>query len=340
MNGASPHDKHESRQPQGSTNRTYLSDSELVRLCLEKNRPAWEEFFRRYIPLIKKTIKRKLWKHGYGYVTDDQDILCDIHAKIVENLYGRGMLRKCVNAEGLRFWLITVASNQTTAWVIEQGRDKRLPQKQTEDALRSLSEPIRGAADLTIGDSIAADDQQEEDLLDYAENVLEIISKDGTDKNFWALRLSLIADLPLTATDIAKLAELCDAEESEIRSRIAEMMQQVEVKEDRRKAAQGRAILCWHELRRLEARLIEGNASSLSATEIKEIELEIQKKTAQREKLLQMGRSLSLPEQKHIAALIGLPPEKAGQISELLIRARKSLQKILQQTTEKQALRL
>ena len=37
---------------------TALSDKDLITHCLENHRPAWEEFFRRHIPFIKKTIRK------------------------------------------------------------------------------------------------------------------------------------------------------------------------------------------------------------------------------------------------------------------------------------------
>lgn len=38
----------------------HCSDQEIVTLCLENKREAWEEFFFRFIPVIKKSIQSRL----------------------------------------------------------------------------------------------------------------------------------------------------------------------------------------------------------------------------------------------------------------------------------------
>ena len=42
----------EIRQGTNNSDLRKISDQQLVRLCLENNRPAWEEFFRRFIPTL------------------------------------------------------------------------------------------------------------------------------------------------------------------------------------------------------------------------------------------------------------------------------------------------
>jgi len=299
-----------------------ISDSELVGLCLENHRPAWEEFFRRYIPLIKQTIKGKLHECGYGYLQDDQDILWDIHEKIVEKLYGRGMLRQCVNVEGLRPWLRTVAQNQTMDWVSGQQRRKRLPQRQVENSMLSLSEPLKGTAQLTLADTIPADDELDDGAGDYMAGIVAQLSENGKDKKLWALRLSLIAHLPLSAAEISDLARFRGCSENEARRLAEAMVKQVEEKEEKRITALGRAILLWHEIRRLEARFIDLKASFSETAEVERITHEIQEKTAQREKFLKDGKRFSKPPNRDIAALVGLPEDQAEQVSTLIIRAR------------------
>jgi|SRR3989339_589429 len=324
MTGSSLKYKNEIPRPVEIHRLKNASDNELVNLCRENHRPAWEEFFRRFISLIKQAIKEKLREHGYGYLRDDQDILWDIHGKIVEKLYGRGLLRQCVNAEGVRPWLKTVAQNQTTDWIIKQGRKKRLPQKQAEKSKVSLSEPIKGTSGLTLEDTIYDEIEPDGDLQVYVESVLERIGKTGDDRKLWILRLTLISLLPLSQEEIAELATFCGYPESEVRSRVAAMMQHVEAKEERRIQVLGKAILLWHEIRRLEARLIDGS-KLLSNAETERIMCEIAGKTEQREKLLKDGRRLSRPANRDVAELVGLPEDQAEQVSTLLIRARNML---------------
>ncbi len=110
-----------------------LSGQQLIEGCLEgngkENRPAWNEFFRRFIPYIKEGIREQLKSCRRLDLCYNQEVLLDIHEKIVVKLYSRRVLRQCTNPSGIRSWLKTVAHNQTIDWLIEQGRKKRLPPK-------------------------------------------------------------------------------------------------------------------------------------------------------------------------------------------------------------------
>lgn len=103
-----------------------VSDLQLVRLCLKNTRPAWEEFFRRFIPVIKNAIKNKLKERGRRDLSDDQDVVANIYEKIVVKLYKHAALKKCKKPSGIRQWLKTVAANQTLDWLKEKSRKKRL----------------------------------------------------------------------------------------------------------------------------------------------------------------------------------------------------------------------
>ena len=50
-----------------------LPDNELISQCLENIRPAWDEFFKRNIPFIKKNIKKRLFEYGV-----DPDVDADL----------------------------------------------------------------------------------------------------------------------------------------------------------------------------------------------------------------------------------------------------------------------
>ena len=77
----------EIRQGTNNSDLRKISDQQLVRLCLENNRPAWEEFFRRFIPTIKKAIKEKLGLSVRPNLCFDEEVLWNIHEKIVVKLY-------------------------------------------------------------------------------------------------------------------------------------------------------------------------------------------------------------------------------------------------------------
>lgn len=86
-----------------------LSGQQLIEGFLEgngkENRPAWNEFFRRFIPYIKEGIREQLKSCRRLDLCYNQEVLLDIHEKIVVKLYSRGVLRQCTNPSGIRSWL-------------------------------------------------------------------------------------------------------------------------------------------------------------------------------------------------------------------------------------------
>ena len=84
----------------------------------------------------------------------------------------------------------------------------------------------------------------------------------------------------------------------------------------------GKAVVLWHEIRRLELAL---SAPTLDVSDAESIRREIREKTAQREAFLKDGRRLSRPANRDVAEMVGLTEEKAEQVSTLLIRARDML---------------
>jgi DNA-directed RNA polymerase specialized sigma24 family protein len=299
-----------------------LPDKELVTFCLKNHRPAWEEFFKRHIQLIKHAIKGKLREHGFGYLDDDQDIVWDIHEKIVKKLYGRGLLRQCVNPEGIQPWLMTVAQNQTVEWLVWQGREKRRPQKQEEALMAYLSDLIKGTSGLTLGDTLSSESGTDRDLVEYAEGTLEELSNIGHDKKLWVLRLSILDQLPLSSEEFINLSYFCGLPEDYVRSRITVMMQQVAAKEVERIKASGRAVILWYQIRREEALILKRDSYSSDPSETEQLECEMQKKMKNREQLLKDGRRLSRPANRDIAELVGLSEDQAERVSVYLRRAR------------------
>ena len=302
-----------------------IPDKELVSYCLKHNRPAWEEFFKRYIPVIKQAIKRKLRESGYVNLSDDHDLVWDIHEKIVVKLYGRGLLRQCANPEGIRQWLITVAQHQTIEWLVWQGREKRLPQKQEQKLMAYLSDLINGTSGLTLEDTIADETGGEGNLGEYAEGALEELSNIGQDKKMWVLRLSILDHLPLSSVEITDLSRFSGFSEDDVRNRVTAMMQQIEAKEVERIEASGRSVILWHQIRRIEAQFLERDACSTDQSDTDSLLRELQKKMKIREQLLKDGRRLSRPANRDIAEMIGLSEDQAEQVSVYLKRARKML---------------
>jgi DNA-directed RNA polymerase specialized sigma24 family protein len=319
-----------------------LSDQQLIEGCLEgngkENRSAWNEFFRRFIPCIKEGIREQLKSCRRLDLCYNQDVLLDIHEKIVIKLYSRSVLRQCTNPSGARSWLKTVAHNQTIDWLMEQGRKKRLPQRQAENSMVSLSAPLWEDCNLTIGDTIAASPKADEELTVYVENVLDTMVEIQNQKKLWVLRLGILLHLPLSCEELDELAIFTGRSVDTLQQRLTEMMKGVEAKEEKRINAAGKAVLLWHEIRRMEALLHEKNKDFTRANkeEIQKLEREIEEKSKKREEWLKEARKLCRPSNRNIAELVGIPEEKANQISNILIRAREALQRFNVQNPTKQ----
>jgi DNA-directed RNA polymerase specialized sigma24 family protein len=304
-----------------------VSDSKLVQLCLENNRPAWEEFFRRFIPTIKSAIRKKLELSGRKHSCHDEDIIWNIHEKIVVKLYSKGILRQYTNPSGLRSWLKTMARNQTRDWIMEQGRKKRLPKVQSEDSTVSMFSPVRGRSVLTLEGILTKESESDNVLTDKLENILRKIHETNfleDEKKLWILRLSIVDHLPLSQEDIEKLSEYSGISKTELIKRLDKIMSKVETKEEKRLEALGKAVLLWHEIRRLEHRVNESvkDPSKEKLEEIEKIKRKIEEK---REALLKRGCRVSRPSNRDIAELVRLSENKVNQVSNLLIRIRNAL---------------
>ena len=304
---------------------TDLSDKELIPYCLENHRPAWEEFFRRHIPFIKKTIKRKLVGYGHAPERGSNDAVWDIHEKIVVKLYKCGILSQCVDPDGFHLWLKKIVQNQVTDWVKEQNRNKRLPQKQSEDFMVYISAPLKKDSNATFEDFLEDKNESFENLATELESILDKMERIEDEKKMWILRLSLISLLPLTRSDLEALAKFNGLSLKKNQQQIDKILEHVKIKERKRTEALGRSIILWHDISRLQYRLSTLEKPSTETPEIKTVEKEIADKNKRRENLLNIGNSLVRPANRDIATLVGIPENKAEQISTFLSRARKEL---------------
>ena len=307
---------------------TRLTNEELVRRCLDNDRAAWNEFFRRFIPDIKWAIKRTLISSRHPQLFQDVDVLWDIHEEIVINLYSRGRLRQCSDPKGVRSWLREVASNQTIDWLRKRDSKKRMPELVEERNLLSLSTPLTENANITLGDTVSANPEPDNELREYIENAILQMKHIPNEKAFWVLRLSIILYLPLSTEEIEKLARFSGCSAVELDRLVGKMVKRVEVKEEKRSTAAGQAVLIWHEIRRMESLLFEKStcSSGLDEDEVDEIRRRIKKRTKHREALLKKAQKLCRPSNREMAMLVGLPEEKIDQISNMLARARLMLQ--------------
>jgi len=310
-----------------------LPDADLIPLCLQHQRAAWEEFFKRYSPVISKTIRKTFIRCGVNYLAEDVDNIWDIHAILVEKLYAKGALNKCPDLSGLRSWLIRITINQTIEWLRERGRIKHLPLLKEEQLMRSLSTPLGEDQDFTLQDVIEDEDAdlfaQLEQVASqlYAECVIEQIGTIDNITHRWILRLHILGQLSLSDAEIENLLSISPLQKNELYERIAVLESLLAEKEQQRQDELGKTVLYWHQLRNLESRIsrLDQDTFTDHQQEINTLKQEWSDLEAKKTKLLSSCHALPKPSNKEIAELVGIPEDNCGNVSNYLVRAREAL---------------
>jgi len=302
-----------------------LPDNELISQCRENIRPAWDEFFKRNIPFIKKNIKKRLFEYGVDPDKSSGDPLWDIHEQVVIKLYHQGALSHCTDTEGIHPWLAIVVKNQVIDWVKTHNRNKRLPQQQTENTMAYLSAPLQSESHITLEDILSEDITSAADLADELELLLNKIENLEDEKKKWIIRLSLISLWPLTQEDVENLAVFRQSPVQEVDRKINAILTRLDEKNKKKAEDMGRAVILWHELSRLEYRLGELERSSGQQSEQLQLQHEIVKKKKRRETLIKSAQNPIRPSNQEIAEIVGVAEENCEQISTLLTRIRKQL---------------
>ena len=312
---------------QDIANLREITNEELIDLCKENNRKAWNEFFRRFIPDIKKAIRYRLLECGYNDKVYSQDVLWDIHEKIVLKLCTKGILHQCTNIDGIVGWLQTIARNQTNDWLNRRSRKKRLPQRQSEQSMKSISEPVKKGTDLSLENMLPAEQLPGKELRENIEFSLNKITNLKNLQKKWVLRLSILHSLPLTFEEFEELSIFCNLTINELKNRIAQIVLQVQKREEKRIQALGKAVLLWHEIRNMEKKLDDVEKGFLKYDQkiIDELNHDINKKLKNRDQCLERGQRYSKPSNRDIAKIIGLPENKINQVSTILDRDRECL---------------
>jgi len=290
---------------------------ELVRLCLQDNRQAWEEFFRRYIPLIKKAITGTL-KDQY----DAEAIRDAVFEQIFMDLVKKRLLAECRDLHGLSQWLATVSENRTIDWLRAKKRLKRLPEKAYNEGAISLFKVLDAESGMTLLDILEAPQESDSDLTLEAEKALDTLGSLSNWEQQWLLRLSVASQCPLSPDEWQSLyaGSGCDQE------RFAEFHTALEkdlaAKEKKKRESATRTETLWHQIYRLETKLLECDENEREPLE---------KKIAQLRKIrgnhLHVVNRFIRPQYNLIAVILGIGEEKVKQISGLLARARKALAK-------------
>jgi len=316
-----------------------LSDADLIPLCLQHQRNAWEEFFKRYSPVISKTIRKTFIKYGVSDLAEDEDNIWDIHAVLVEKLYAKGALTKCPDLSGIRAWLVRITINQAIEWLRERGRIKHLPLLKEEQLMWSLSTPLGEDQEFSLQDVIEDEDAELFAQLEqaatqlYVECVVDQIATIDNTTHRWILRLHILGQFALTDAEIEGLQSISPFQQDELNERIGTLETSLAEKEQERQDNLGKSVLYWHQLRNLEARIARLDKDTFTdhRPEIDLLKLEWADIETRKKKILASCHTLPKPSNKEIAEFVGIPEDNCGNVSNYLVRAREALRNKLNQ---------
>ena len=302
---------------------TELTIQELVQCCLRQDQKAWEEFLRRYVPLIKNMIKKNLYRYKFPK-WDDIDVIEDIWMKVFEKIYAGNGLELCTHFDNFDGWLWTIVSSKTVDYFRTKIRSGQYgnPENDTIDP-----------------DTIGTDDwlervMQDNETMETLKNAMVELSGIKNEKIMWAMRLLIVAEEPLSHAEIKAFAETFNHyDEQTIQRKLRDIQERLRSRIAEKQKNGESADKIWHELRRLEYQLKEKtlHKTQEARAEIEELEQKINRKDTRREKMLNDSQQFCRPSNVEIADLIGLPEDQAQQISVFLKRARDKIKCVIQE---------
>jgi RNA polymerase sigma-70 factor (ECF subfamily) len=95
-----------------------LSDSSLVKRCINRDRLAWNKFVERFSPIVFWAIKEGVARFGFPYTRQDTE---DIFQDVFVLLWEKEKLQQIRNRESITGWLAIVAVNCTCNFFRKKG---------------------------------------------------------------------------------------------------------------------------------------------------------------------------------------------------------------------------
>lgn len=237
-----------SEQLKNSSDMKSLTDQDLVEACKTGDRAAWNEFFTRFVPLMRRAIVSVLRSRVTRniFIPEDDDTVWDIHEKIVVKLYKKCGLSECRDARGIRAWLRTVAANQARDWLRGLNTDENLPESEARKWMNSLDEPISANGNTACGEFVEDCGSVTCERIGTAEEIflaseysgiigdlLPLLSRMQKQRSLWAERLDREQVTTLTPDELAELAGIGRTTVDEIFKNVETVV--VNLRIDRRK---------------------------------------------------------------------------------------------------------
>ena len=286
----------------------------LVQRC-KKNEPhAWEEFLRHFVPIIRKMIQRILRKYGCPK-WNDIDVVQDVWLKIFEYLYAQNGFELCVHYKNFEGWLWSVTNSKA----VDYCRRK----KRTGPDIEPNDNPV-DFENLEEGNWLEKKLCEMESTGDL-NNALDTISDMKNPKIKWAIRICIMAEVPLTDAEISSLVKTFNYDDEEtVKDQLKTIQARLHKKIMEKRKAGDAADRIWREIQEMEYKLrhvipfihenMEEEAEKLVQT--------LKKKEKRHEELLNEAGQFCHPSSAEIAQIMGLPESKVNQVSIYIYRAR------------------
>lgn len=95
---------------------------ELVAKCLQKDKPAWNEFVARFRPLVERAVRARLHRHNFSHTIED---IKDIAQGIFLDIWEKNKLELVKEEDKIIGWLAIVSQNAAIDHIRSQAKFNR-----------------------------------------------------------------------------------------------------------------------------------------------------------------------------------------------------------------------
>ncbi|MBN1224818.1 MAG: sigma-70 family RNA polymerase sigma factor [Candidatus Aminicenantes bacterium] len=302
-----------------------LPDHDLINLCLSNDGQAWEKFFRRFTPIIKKEIIRVLVSKGLSRLAYDKMTVEDIYMRVVLSVWWENNLAGLEDHSKCKDWLKKVSEHKTLDWLRSFSRKKNLSKKQGEESALSLYTPINKDESLLLEGTISPTTSHDPETHIELRDTLAEIEK-LKPHEMWCLRLKVMFYDPLNGKELAELSRFIQKPVKEVKSEIDFLVENLLVRNKNNDKDENSAGRVHSIILHLQAQLYKNaTKGNLEEKEREEIMAEIERRSKRLEFLRNSSSNFIEPSNEEIAGILGIAPEKAQWVSVIIHRARKKL---------------
>jgi len=316
-----------------------LTDNELIAACARPNatRRQWQQFYKRYTPLINTRIEVTLLKIGIPQRAITWDIADEVSFAVMKKLCDGKSLKIIAGYQYAKAGLGQAVENIVRSWNRERNLQKHAHEAHVQKNLTSLDAPLGEEVDDECLIEVIADPRTNPipgiEVEATRENITQLMREVESIKDNrkrLAFKVNVIFYNPLSDEDIKEIAALRGIAPSEIETevdavvaRLADQNEQIERQYD---LMANKFYDLQSQIGRLKKMEKDFNTPE---SELKELERDIVRKTKELENLNKRNQMVNVyPTAEEVAKLLKIPKEKQKDIAVWLNRIRKKLENI------------